>query len=53
MDNVAGHENFEETLKTLHDQLMAVLKEQDDPRVVERPCRFEHEPYASDTRPKE
>ncbi len=52
MDNVADHANFETTRKELHDRLMATLKEQDDPRVVETPCRFEHEPYASDTRPK-
>lgn len=53
MDNLAENPNFEATRKELHDQLMAVLKEQDDPRVVETPCRFEHEPYASDTRPKD
>ena len=52
MDNIADHENFEKTRKALYDQLMNVLREQDDPRVVETPCRFEHEPYASDTRPK-
>ncbi|HCK12433.1 MAG TPA: sulfatase [Candidatus Latescibacteria bacterium] len=52
MDNIADHENFEKTRKALYDQLMNVLREQDDPRVVETPCRFEQEPYASDTRPK-
>ena len=52
MDNLAGNPNFESTKQILHDQLMGVLREQDDPRVVETPCRFEHEPYASDTRPK-
>lgn len=52
IDNVAGQPNYEAARKELHDRLMAVLREQDDPRVVEEPCRFEHEPYASDTRPK-
>ena len=47
MKNVADDLAYQETKKELFDQLMAVLKEQDDPRVVETPCRFEHAPYAA------
>ncbi len=47
MNNVADDPSYQGTKKELFDQLMAVLKEQDDPRVVETPCRFEQAPYAS------
>jgi N-sulfoglucosamine sulfohydrolase len=32
----------------LHDKLMDVLRGQDDPRITETPCRYEHAPYAGD-----
>ena len=47
MNNVADDPGYQETKKELHNQLMTVLREQNDPRVVEEPCRFEHAPYAS------
>ena len=31
---------------TQGDGLLAVLREQDDPRLMEQPCRYEAEPYA-------
>jgi arylsulfatase A-like enzyme len=46
MTNLAGDPAHEETRKQLFDQLMQVLVEQNDPRVVESPPRFEHPPYA-------
>ncbi|MBT3602753.1 MAG: sulfatase-like hydrolase/transferase, partial [Candidatus Latescibacteria bacterium] len=46
MNNLASDPQHANTKKELADKLMQVLKEQDDPRVVEEPCRFEHAPYA-------
>jgi len=46
MNNVAGNPDYEHVRKALADRLMNVLRENDDPRVVESPSRFEHEPYA-------
>ena len=46
MNNVANDPNYKNTRKELSDQLMQVLREQNDPRIVESPCRFEHAPYA-------
>jgi N-sulfoglucosamine sulfohydrolase len=47
MNNLAEDSSYQDTKKQLFDQLMTVLKEQDDPRIVETPCRFEHAPYAA------
>ena len=46
MNNVANDPHYENTRKELSDQLIQVLREQNDPRIVESPCRFEHAPYA-------
>jgi N-sulfoglucosamine sulfohydrolase len=46
MNNLAADSEYAAVKQELHDQLMALLREQEDPRVVEEPCRFEHEPYA-------
>jgi uncharacterized sulfatase len=46
MNNVADHPDYESTRKDLADKLMSVLRENDDPRLVETPVRFEHAPYA-------
>ncbi len=46
MNNVAGHADYQDARKRLVDELMCELREHDDPRVVEEPCRFEHAPYA-------
>jgi arylsulfatase A-like enzyme len=47
MSNVADDPDYADTKKDLLDQLMAVLEEQNDPRVVEDPVRFENPPYTS------
>jgi N-sulfoglucosamine sulfohydrolase len=47
MTNVAEDPDYADVKEGLHDRLMAVLREQDDPRVVESPCRYEEAPYAS------
>jgi len=45
MNNVVDDSSYKETRQKLADQLMAVLKEQEDPRIVEPDCRFEQSPY--------
>lgn len=45
MNNVAQDPVYAETRQQLADQLMAVLHEQDDPRVTEEDCRFEKSPF--------
>lgn len=47
IENVASDRGYEDTRRELAAQLMEILRDQDDPRVVESPCRFEHEPYTS------
>ncbi|MDP6037527.1 MAG: sulfatase, partial [Candidatus Latescibacteria bacterium] len=51
MNNVADNPEYEPIRKQLSDQLMQVLREQKDPRIVESPCRFEHAPYAGPLKP--
>jgi arylsulfatase A-like enzyme len=46
MNNLASDPSYAQTRKQLHDQLMEILHEQNDPRVVESPPRFELPPYA-------
>ena len=46
MNNVAGNPDYESVRKVFADRLMNILRENDDPRVVESPSRFEHGPYA-------
>jgi hypothetical protein len=46
MNNVAGKAEYADVQAELERQLFAVLTEQDDPRVVEKPCRFEAPPYS-------
>lgn len=46
MNNIANDSQYADVKKELADKLMHILKEQNDPRVVETPCRFEHAPYA-------
>ena len=33
-------------IKTITIQLLDILKTQNDPRLMEQPCRYEYEPYA-------
>lgn len=44
MHNVAADPSYESMRAQLYEQLMQVLHEQNDPRVVEKPCRFEVDP---------
>lgn len=46
MNNLAQDPAYNAIRQQLHDRLMAQLRLQDDPRVTELPCRFEHAPYA-------
>jgi N-sulfoglucosamine sulfohydrolase len=46
MTNVAAEPAYQNERQELHDQLMQILKDQDDPRVTESPPRFELPPYA-------
>ena len=45
MTNVAYDSEYEHIRADLYSRLMAVLQEQDDPRVTESPPRFEFPPY--------
>ena len=45
MQNVAYDSEYEHIRAGLYSRLMAVLQEQDDPRVTESPPRFEFPPY--------
>ena len=45
LNNVVGDAAYEAVRQRLSDQLMAVLREQRDPRVVEPDCRFERSPF--------
>ena len=45
LNNVAEDAQYKEVRQQLSDQLMSVLTEQEDPRVVESDCRFERSPF--------
>ncbi len=47
MNNVASDPAFGAVKQELCDKLMAILREQNDPRIVETPCRYEHAPYTN------
>ena len=46
MQNVAYDSEYEQIRADLNSRLMALLQEQDDPRLTESPPRFELPPYA-------
>ena len=46
MNNVAEDPAYANVRSQLAGRLLAVLEEQDDPRLMEQPCRYEFEPYA-------
>ena len=46
MNNLAEDPEHAEVRERLSARLMKVLREQNDPRVVESPCRYESAPYA-------
>ena len=52
MNNLATDPAYEKTREQLHGQLMRILIEQKDPRVVENPPRFEFPPYAGPNPPE-
>jgi uncharacterized sulfatase len=45
MNNVVDDPSYKGARQQLADQLMSVLREQEDPRVVEPDCRFERSPF--------
>ena len=47
MHNVAKDPKYANDCKQLHERLMQVLHEQNDPRLLEPNCRFERQPYIS------
>ena len=46
MNNVAHDPKYANVRQSMEEQLLTVLRQQEDPRVVEQPCRYESEPYA-------
>ena len=46
MHNVAQDPEYEEIRAELEARLLKLLEQQNDPRLMEQPCRYEYEPYA-------
>jgi arylsulfatase A-like enzyme len=46
MHNVADDPAYANIRKTMQERLFQILQEQNDPRLMEQPCRYEFEPYA-------
>jgi len=46
MTNVADDPEYADVKRRMEKRLLAILHEQNDPRLMEQPCRFEYEPYA-------
>lgn len=46
MHNLASDPAYNSVRQALCEQLMQLLRQQNDPRLVEEPCRFEQAPYA-------
>ena len=46
MNNVADDPAYANVRSQLEGRLLAVLRSEDDPRLMEQPCRYEFEPYA-------
>ena len=46
MNNVATDPAYANVRGQMADRLLKILEEQDDPRLMEQPCRYELEPYA-------
>ncbi len=44
--NVAGDPAYANVRGQMEARLLKILEEQDDPRLMEQPCRYEFEPYA-------
>ena len=46
MHNVAEDPAYATIRETMQERLFQILKKQNDPRLMEQPCRYESEPYA-------
>ena len=46
LHNVAGEPEYATVRARLEQELLALLEAQNDPRLMEQPCRYEYEPYA-------
>ena len=46
MNNVADDPAYANVKRQLEGRLIALLEAQNDPRLMEQPCRYEYEPYA-------
>ena len=46
MTNVADDPGYADVRARMEERLIAVLKAENDPRLMEQPCRYEAEPYA-------
>ena len=46
MNNVAMDPAYEAIRAMLEAKLLAILQAENDPRLMEQPCRYEYEPYA-------
>ena len=46
MNNVAGEPDYNHVRADLESRLLAILEAENDPRLMEQPCRYEYEPYA-------
>ena len=52
MNNVATEQAYDNRRGELESRLLSLLEEQDDPRLMEQPCRYEFEPYAGPVPPE-
>ena len=48
MTNVAKDDAYDNVRGRLESRLLGLLEEQNDPRLMEQPCRYEYEPYAGE-----
>ncbi len=46
LNNVADDPAYETVRTRMEQKLLSVLEQQNDPRLMEQPCRYEYEPYA-------
>ena len=46
MNNIATDPDYAEVRTRMEARLLSILETEDDPRLMEQPCRYEYEPYA-------
>ena len=46
MKNIATDPDYAEVRTRMEARLLSILETEDDPRLMEQPCRYEYEPYA-------